>query len=412
MNIIKELTWRGLLKQVTNEEKLLKSQELQKGVYCGFDPTGDSLHVGHLIQIILLERFAKCGFKPIAIIGGGTGMIGDPSGKKAERVLLNNATVLHNVESIKQQVEKLIPNVQIVNNGEWLNNISLIDFLRDVGKDFNISYLLNKENIASRIESGLSYTEFSYTLLQAYDFYQLYEKYDCTVQTGGSDQWGNITSGTDYIRKQLGEDNLACGLTMNLLTKADGTKFGKTESGAVWLDPEKTSPYEFYQFFYNQEDIETFKLLKFLTFLSEAEIKQLEQDHLKEPFKRLGQKKLAEELTLFVHGKDELARAIKISTALFNGNLHELSLSELESIQHSLPHYQLESPSHNLLDLLVASEVVSSKREGREFLSQNAITINGQVVNDETKVLAPADFLHNKFLIIRRGKRKYHIIYL
>ncbi|AHF58207.1 tyrosine--tRNA ligase [Spiroplasma eriocheiris] len=412
MNIIKELSWRGLLKQVTNEEKLLKSQELQKGVYCGFDPTGDSLHVGHLIQIILLERFAKCGFKPIAIIGGGTGMIGDPSGKKAERILLNNAIVLHNVERIKQQVEKLIPNVQIVNNGEWLNKISLIDFLRDVGKDFNISYLLNKENIASRIESGLSYTEFSYTLLQAYDFYRLYEKYDCTVQTGGSDQWGNITSGTDYIRKQLGEDNLACGLTMNLLTKADGTKFGKTESGAVWLDPEKTSPYEFYQFFYNQEDIETFKLLKFLTFLSEAEIKQLEQDHLKEPFKRLGQKKLAAELTLFVHGKDELARAIKISGALFNGNLHELSLSELESIQHSLPHYQLESLNLNLLDLLVASEVVSSKREGREFLSQNAITINGQVVNDETKVLASADFLHNKFLIIRRGKRKYHIIYL
>ncbi|AHF61419.1 hypothetical protein P344_06230 [Spiroplasma mirum ATCC 29335] len=412
MNIIKELTWRGLLKQVTNKEKLLKSQELQKGVYCGFDPTGDSLHVGHLIQIILLERFAKCGFKSITIIGGGTGMIGDPSGKKGERVLLNNATVLHNVESIKQQVEKLIPNVKIVNNGEWLNNISLIDFLRDMGKEFNISYLLNKESITSRIESGLSYTEFSYTLLQAYDFYQLYKKYDCTVQTGGSDQWGNITSGTDYIRKQLGEDNLACGLTMNLLTKADGTKFGKTESGAVWLDPTKTSPYEFYQFFYNQEDIETFKLLKFLTFLSEAEIKQLEQDHLKEPFKRLGQKRLAEELTLFVHGKDELARAIKISDALFNGNLHELSLSELTSIQHSLPHYQLESPNLNLLDLLVASEVVSSKREGREFLNKNAITINGHVVNDETKVLSPPDFLHNKFLIIRRGKRKYHIIYL
>ena len=412
MNIIKELTWRGLLKQVTNEEKLLKSQELQKGVYCGFDPTGDSLHVGHLIQIILLERFAKCGFKSIAIIGGGTGMIGDPSDKKAERVLLNNATVLHNVESIKQQVEKLIPNVKIVNNGEWLNNISLINFLRDVGKEFNISYLLNKESIASRIENGLSYTEFSYTLLQAYDFYQLYKKYDCTVQTGGSDQWGNITSGTDYIRKQLGEDNLACGLTMNLLTKADGTKFGKTESGVIWLDQAKTSPYEFYQFFYNQEDIETFKLLKFLTFLSEVEINQLEQDHLKEPFKRLGQKKLAEELTLFVHGKDELARAIKISDALFNGNLHELSLSELASIQHSLPHYQLESPNLNLLDLLVASEVVSSKREGREFLNKNAITINGHVVNDETKVLSSADFLHNKFLIIRRGKRKYHIIYL
>ncbi|KAF0851881.1 MAG: tyrosine--tRNA ligase [Spiroplasma poulsonii] len=410
-DIIEELKWRGLLKQVTNETKLLKAQTLKKGVYCGFDPTGDSLHVGHLIQIMLLKRFEMFGFQPIAIIGGGTGMIGDPSGKKAERVLLNDETIMYNVQAISKQMQQLIgKNVRMVNNTDWLQKMTLIDFLRTVGKDFNISYLLAKENIATRIEVGLSYTEFAYTLLQAYDFYQLYVNYDCAVQTGGSDQWGNITSGTDYIHKQIGEDNLACGLTMNLLTKADGTKFGKTESGAVWLDPKKTSPYEFYQFFFNQDDQETGKLLRYLTMLTEAEIIAIEKEHQKEPAKRIAQKKLAEAVTLFVHQADGLKTAQIVSEALFNGNLHQLSDQQLDQLQTSLPFFSLSTFDLSILDLLVQAEIVSSKREGREFLTQGAITVNGIVINEETWTVTKDKFLFNKYLIVRRGKRKYHLI--
>ncbi|WP_422396870.1 tyrosine--tRNA ligase [Spiroplasma endosymbiont of Polydrusus cervinus] len=410
-NILEELKWRGLLKQVTNETKLLKAQELKKGVYCGFDPTGDSLHVGHLIQIMLLKRFEMFGFQAIVIIGGGTGMIGDPSGKKEERVLLDNKTIKHNVEAISQQMKQLIgTKIKMVNNAEWLQKMTLIDFLRNVGKDFNISYLLAKENIATRIEVGLSYTEFAYTLLQAYDFYQLYLNYDCAVQTGGSDQWGNITSGTDYIYKQVGEDNLACGLTMNLLTKADGSKFGKTESGAVWLDATKTSPYEFYQFFFNQDDQETGKLLRYLTMRSETEIIVLEANHKKEPAQRIAQKKLAEEVTLFVHQTTGLKEAQIVSEALFKGSLHELSEQQLDQLKNSLPNFQLLDLDLLILDLLVQAEIVTSKREGREFLEQGAITVNSEVIKTKTWTVTKDKFLFDKYLIIRRGKRKYHLI--
>ncbi|WP_374695919.1 tyrosine--tRNA ligase [Spiroplasma endosymbiont of Polydrusus formosus] len=410
-NILEELKWRGLLKQVTNETKLIKAQELKKGVYCGFDPTGDSLHVGHLIQIMLLKRFEIFGFQPIAIIGGGTGMIGDPSDKKAERILLDNKTIKHNVEAISQQMKQLIgTKIKIVNNAEWLQKMTLIDFLRNVGKDFNISYLLAKENIATRIKVGLSYMEFAYTLLQAYDFYQLYLNYDCAVQIGGSDQWGNITSGTNCIYKQVGEDNLACGLTMNLLTKADGSKFGKTESGAVWLDAAKTSPYEFYQFFFNQDDQETGKLLRYLTMLSETEIIALEVDHKKAPTQRIAQKKLAKEVTLFVHQTTGLKAAQIISEALFKGSLHEFSEQQLDQLKNSLPNLQLLDLDLPILDLLVKAEIVTSKREGCEFLEQGAITVNGEVIKTETWTVTKDKFLFDKYLIIRRGKRKYHLI--
>lgn len=412
-NILEELRWRGLLKQVTNETKLLKAQELKKGIYCGFDPTGDSLHVGHLIQIMLLKRFEMFGFQPIAIIGGGTGMIGDPSGKKAERVLLDDKTIKHNVETISSQMQQLIgTKVKMVNNTEWLQKMTLIDFLRNVGKDFNISYLLAKENIATRIEVGLSYTEFAYTLLQSYDFYQLYINYDCAVQTGGSDQWGNITSGTDYIYKQIGEDNLACGLTINLLTKSDGSKFGKTESGAVWLDSKKTSPYEFYQFFYNQDDQEAGKLLRYLTMLSEKEIIALEAAHQNEPAQRIAQKKIAEEVTLFVHQASGLKTAQIVSEALFKGSLHELSEQQLDKLDNNLPNFHLTKLNLPLLDLLLQAQIVSSKREGRDFLEQGAITINGQIVKEEIWLVAKDKFLFDKYLIIRRGKRKYYLIYI
>jgi tyrosyl-tRNA synthetase len=267
-SILDELKWRDILKQVTNEDKVAKAQQSGAALYCGFDPTADSLHVGHLIQIMNLKRFQDFGFHPLAIIGGGTGMIGDPSFKAAERKLLTIETVDEYVSGIKAQLNRLIPDITVVNNADWLRKMSLIDFLRFVGKDFNLAYLLAKDNIASRIEKGLSITEFAYTMLQAYDFYELYENYNCRVQIGGSDQWGNITSGTDYISSRIGHaESDACGVTMNLLTKKDGTKFGKTESGAVWLDAAKTSEYEFYQFFINQDDADCEKFLKYLTFL-------------------------------------------------------------------------------------------------------------------------------------------------
>lgn len=411
-NILKELKWRGLLKQVTNETKLLKAQKLKKGVYCGFDPTSDSLHVGNLIQIMLLKRFEIFGFKPIVIIGGATGMIGDPSGKKTERTLLDDKIIAHNIEVISKQIKHLIgTKIKIVNNAKWLRKITFIDFLRNVGKNFNINYLLAKENIATRIEVSLSYTEFSYTLLQAYDFYQLYLNYNCVVQIGGSDQWGNIISGINYIYKQIGEDNLACGLTINLLVKADGSKFGKTESKTIWLNSKKTSPYEFYQFFFNQNDNKTIELLRYLTMLSESEIINLEKAHQKEPTQRIAQKKIAEEVTLFVHQATGLKTAQSVTKSLFKDNIHELSEYQLDQIKHNLFNFNLTNLNLSILDILVQAKIVISKREGREFLKQGAIIVNNEIIKDEMLKITKDKFLFNKYLIIRRGKQKYYLIY-
>jgi tyrosyl-tRNA synthetase len=409
-SILDELKWRDILKQVTNEDKVAKAQQSGAALYCGFDPTADSLHVGHLIQIMNLKRFQDFGFHPLAIIGGGTGMIGDPSFKAAERKLLTIETVDEYVSGIKAQLNRLIPDITVVNNADWLRKMSLIDFLRFVGKDFNLAYLLAKDNIASRIEKGLSITEFAYTMLQAYDFYELYENYNCRVQIGGSDQWGNITSGTDYISSRIGHaESDACGVTMNLLTKKDGTKFGKTESGAVWLDAAKTSEYEFYQFFINQDDADCEKFLKYLTFLSESEIKAIISEHQTAPHKRIMQNRLADEVTLFVHGRDGLERAKKITASFFNGTLSDLSEAELRSTFNSIPLAE-STFGLGIVDFLVKNQIASSNREAREFIQSGAIAINDQKITTEDVIVAKDMAIFNDILIVKRGKKKYFAV--
>ncbi len=409
-SILEELKQRDLLKQVTNEEKIANAQKDGAGIYCGFDPTADSLHVGHLIQIINLKRFKDYGFAPIAILGGGTGMIGDPSFKSEERNLLTLEQVGENVEAIKKQLNFLIPDINVINNNDWLGKMSLIDFLREIGKDFNLAYLLAKENIASRIEKGLSITEFSYTMLQGYDFYKLYVEQNCWVQIGGSDQWGNITSGTDYIASRVGRENSkACGVTMNLLTKKDGVKFGKTESGAIWLDKNKTSEYEFYQFFINQDDEDCEKLFKFLTTLPVEEIEKIKEEHSKEPFKRIMQKRLAQEVTTFVHGKEGLAKAEKITEALFSGNLLDLDKKDLLSMINSMQKVQV-SKNLELIDFIIEAKIASSKRESRELINEGAIWINANNKFEENAVVDEKMLTVENYIIVKKGKKKYFIV--
>lgn len=406
-SIIDELTWRGLVKQYTSLERITSAQQNKAGVYCGFDPTADSLHVGHLIPITLLKRFKLFGFDPIALIGGGTGMIGDPSFKSQERVLQTAQQVKVNTDAITKQLKGIIPEVKFANNYDWLKELTLLNFLRDIGKDFTLAYLLNKESIKTRIETGLSVTEFSYTILQAYDFYQLYQNYNCQVQIGGSDQWGNITSGTDLIGAKVGRDQTkAAGLTINLLTKKDGKKFGKTESGAVWLDAQKTSVYEFYQFWFNQDDFDAYQMLKFFTFLSQSEIEDLKTKADAQPQLRLMQVKLAEEMTLFVHHEQGLKSAQNITNAFFNADLKNLNDEELKVVFHSIPSATISSGSF-LIDGLVTSKAAGSKREAREFLKAGAISINGEVINDENFVLSADLALNQQYLFIKRGKKKF-----
>ncbi|ATZ21828.1 tyrosine--tRNA ligase [Mesoplasma tabanidae] len=410
MNIIKELEWRGLVKQITNEERLLKAQNDGAAVYCGFDPTADSLHVGHLMMIVTLKRFDQAGFQAIGLIGGGTGMIGDPSFKADERKLQSDEQVKYHATAIQNQLLSIIPDVKFANNADWLGKMSLIDFLRDVGKDFNISYLLNKDSIATRISTGLSVTEFSYTMLQAYDFYNLYTNHNCKVQIGGSDQWGNITSGTDYISTRLGSANTeAAGFTIPLLTKSDGQKFGKTESGAVWLDANKTSVYDFYQFWINQDDNDCVKMLKFLTFLSQEEIAKLEIKHKEAPHLRSMQKILASEVTKFVHGEKELNKAIKLTEAFFNGNILTLDEELLELAIKSIPTVELEKAT-TAIDAIIKVNAATSKREAREFINSNAISFNDVIVSDESMILSETKLIKNNKIIVKKGKKKYYLL--
>jgi len=406
-SILDELKWRGLLKQVTNEERVLEAQAKHLAVYCGFDPTADSLHIGHLIPLILLDRFQQFGFQPIALIGGVTGMIGDPSFKNAERVLQTDEQVKINEAGISKQIAKLLPKVEIINNATWLNSMSLIDFLRNVGKDFTVGNLLAKESISKRVQTGLSVTEFMYTMLQAYDFYQLYTKHHCMIQLGGSDQWGNITSGTDYIGAKVGRDKTqAAGITMQLLLKKDGKKFGKTETGTVWLDSQKTSVYDFYQFWVNQDDEDSEKMLKFLTFFDWKAIRDLVHQAKQDRKSRIMQKALATELTKFVHGQEGLDQAIKVSEALFKGDLNNLKKNEFLMAFNTLNNIFVDQKT-SLIDAIVNVGAASSKREAREFLANKAISINGQEVLQENLEVGKIKPIHNDYLIIRRGKKKF-----
>lgn len=422
MDIIEDLKWRGLIQQMTDEEGLKHHLTNNKvTLYCGFDPTADSLHIGHLLPLTMLKRFQKAGHQPIALVGGGTGMIGDPSGRMSERTLNAEETVQRFTSAIETQIKNILQinkvkddEAMIVtrNNADWLANMTIIDFLRDVGKHFSVNYMLAKESVAARIEQGISFTEFSYMILQSFDFLKLYEEENCTLQIGGSDQWGNITAGLEFIRRTRdGEDVTAFGLTVPLITKADGTKFGKTAGGAVWLDAEKTTPYEFYQFWFNTDDRDVIKFIKYFTFIDQDEIKHLQTEVENRPHERLAQKRLAEEVTRFVHGDEALEQAQKISASLFKGDLKQLSISDIEQGFKDVPTYEMEKLDIGLVDLLVDASIASSKRQAREDIKNGAIYINGDREQDINYVITKNDRIEDTFTIIRRGKRNYFLIH-
>ncbi|MGS3954632.1 tyrosine--tRNA ligase [Staphylococcus pseudintermedius] len=413
--LLEELSWRGLIYQQTDEEgieTLLNKEEVK--IYCGADPTADSLHIGHLLPYLTLRRFQEAGHRPIVLVGGGTGMIGDPSGKSEERVLQTEAQVDKNVRGIQQQMEQLFDfNVEngpiLVNNYDWLSQISLIEFLRDYGKHVGVNYMLGKDSIQSRLENGISYTEFTYTILQAIDFGHLNRVHDCKLQIGGSDQWGNITSGIELMRRMYGVTDVY-GFTIPLVTKADGKKFGKSESGTIWLDPEKTSPYEFYQFWINTSDDDVIKFLKYFTFLSKTDIEALEKSVVEEPHLRKAQTTLAEEVTRFIHGNDALAEAQRISQALFKGDLKSLSAEEIKAGFKDVPQVTLSNETTNIVDALVETKISSSKRQAREDITNGAIYINGERQQDLAYTLSSDDRYDDTFTIIRRGKKKYFMV--
>ncbi|HCY7842728.1 TPA: tyrosine--tRNA ligase [Staphylococcus aureus] len=413
--LIEDLKWRGLIYQQTDEqgiEDLLNKEQVT--LYCGADPTADSLHIGHLLPFLTLRRFQEHGHRPIVLIGGGTGMIGDPSGKSEERVLQTEEQVDKNIEGISKQMHNIFEfgtdhGAVLVNNRDWLGQISLISFLRDYGKHVGVNYMLGKDSIQSRLEHGISYTEFTYTILQAIDFGHLNRELNCKIQVGGSDQWGNITSGIELMRRMYGQTD-AYGLTIPLVTKSDGKKFGKSESGAVWLDAEKTNPYEFYQFWINQSDEDVIKFLKYFTFLGKEEIDRLEQSKNEAPHLREAQKTLAEEVTKFIHGEDALNDAIRISQALFSGDLKSLSAKELKDGFKDVPQVTLSNDTTNIVEVLIETGISPSKRQAREDVNNGAIYINGERQQDVNYALAPEDKIDGEFTIIRRGKKKYFMV--
>ena len=412
MNIIDDLAWRGAINQATDLDALKKlTEDKQIALYCGTDPTGDSLHIGHLIPFMILKRFQLAGHHPVIIIGGGTGAIGDPSGRKSERQLQTMDQVQHNEEALTAQMKKLFgtENFTIVNNHDWLSKISLLDFLRDYGKLFNINTMLNKEVVASRLEAGISFTEFTYQILQSVDFLHLYRHNDVQLQIGGSDQWGNITAGIDLIHKVEGPEAQVYGLTIPLMLKADGTKFGKTAGGAVWLDPKKTSPYEFYQFWINQDDRDVVKYLKYFTFLSKEEIDDLAEKVQKEPWKREAQRRLAEEVTKFVHGEKAVEEAQRITKALFSGDVADLSVEEIEQGFKNMPSVDVENKKENIVIWLTDNGIEPSRRQARQDISNGAIRINGEKVTDLEAEVDPSAHFDGKFVIVRRGKKHYFL---
>jgi len=416
MDLLQDLVWRGLIYQQTDEEGLkdLIGKE-SISLYCGADPTADSLHIGHLVPFLTLRRFQQHGHRPIVLVGGATGLIGDPSGKSEERNLQTLEAVQKNVEGIQKQLAAIFNfdgenGAVMVNNYDWAGSMDIVTFLRDIGKHIGVNYMLAKDTIASRLESGISFTEFTYTILQAMDFNHLYENLNCKLQVGGSDQWGNITSGLELIRKMQPEGAKAFGLTIPLVTKADGTKFGKTEGGAVWLDAKKTTPYEFYQFWINSADADVVKYLKYFTFLSHEEIEVLEKSVQEEPHLRKAQKALAEEMTRLIHGEESLQQAIKITEALFSGDVRSLTASEIEQGFKDVPSFNAGETEGNLVDLLVAAKISPSKRQAREDITNGAVTVNGERITDTSYELQDSDRIEGQFTIIRRGKKKYSLI--
>lgn len=420
MNIIDELEWRDAINQQTDAEGLRALvNEKKVSLYCGVDPTGDSMHIGHLIPFMMLKRFQLAGHRPVILIGGATGTIGDPSGRTSERSLQTLEQIQENVEALTAQLKKLFDrkeegggDLRMVNNYDWTHKINVIEFLRDYGKNFSINTMLAKDVVSSRLESGISFTEFSYQILQSLDFLHLFREEDVQLQIGGSDQWGNITAGLDLIRKKEGAESKAFGLTIPLMLKADGTKFGKTAGGAVWLDPNKTTPYEFYQFWANTDDRDVVKYLKFFTFLSKEEIEALAEKVQTEPHKREAQKALAEEMTRFVHGEEMLEQAKKITAALFSGDIKSLSADEIEQGFKEMPTFQAAKETKNIVDWLVDVGIEPSKRQAREDITNGAISMNGERVSDVAFEVTADHAFDGRFIIIRKGKKNYSLVRL
>lgn len=408
-NIYDVLEERGLVKDVTDPALRDRVNE-PITLYCGFDPTGPTLHIGHLFPIILLKHFENAGHNPIAVIGGATGCIGDPSFKKDERSLNTYDVVEEYAASLTSQIKKFFNHdkTQFVNNMDWTKKISAIEFLRDYGKAFSVNNMIAKDSVSSRMETGISFTEFSYPILQALDFKYLNDHYNCELQIGGSDQWGNITAGTELIRK-TSDNKKVYGITVPLVTKSDGTKFGKSEGQAIWLDPNLTSPYEFYQFFLQSQDADVIKYLKSFTFLSIEEIAELATKVETEPFKREAQKVLAYEVTKFVHGSDMADTAVKISQILFSGDLKQLTVEEIELNFKNVKMTEVESGT-TLVDSLIECGLASSRRESREFITNNSISINGDKCLDVEYTLSSEDGIGNKYVMLKRGKKKYEFV--
>ena len=404
MGIYEELEWRGLIKDVSDPSLRDKLNQGGMTFYIGTDPTGDSLHIGHYSSFLICKRLQQAGHHPIVLVGGGTGLIGDPK-PDSERPMITKETVDHNFNCLKEQLTKMF-NCEVVNNYDWYKDINFIDFLRDYGKFFNVNYMLNKDIVARRLESGITYTEFSYMIMQALDFYYLNEHKNVTLEVAGQDQWGNITAGIDLTRKKTGKE--VYGLTMPLLTKSDGTKFGKTNGKAIWLDKDKTSPYEMYQFFINSEDSKVIDYLKFLTFLSKEEIEDLEKKNNENPHLREAHKALAREVITSIHGKEAYDEAIKISEALFSGDIKSLTAKEIEMGFNDLP--CINGNGQTLLQGLVEAGLASSNREAREFLKNGAVLVNGDKVNDQNFVLSSENAIEGKFIVLRRGKKLYALV--
>ncbi|MBS5115045.1 MAG: tyrosine--tRNA ligase [Erysipelotrichaceae bacterium] len=405
MKIYDELVWRGLIKDISSPELEEKLNNGGMTFYIGTDPTGDSLHIGHFSSFLISKRLKDAGHNPILLVGGATGLIGDPK-PDAERPMITKETVDHNFECLKEQAKRIF-GFEVVNNYDWSKDINFIDFLRDYGKYFNINYMLNKEIIKSRIDSGITYTEFSYMIMQALDFLHLYENKNCVMQVAGQDQWGNITAGIELIRKKLGKE--AYGFTMPLLTKSDGTKFGKTNGKAIWLDREKTSPYEMYQFFINSEDDKVIDYLKFLTFLSVEEIEELDRKNKEQPHLREAHKALAREVITFLHGKEAYDEAVHISELLFSGQISELTYEQIMICFEGVP-FEQTNEDMSIIDALVFSKAASSKREAREFVKGGSIMINGHKVTDENFIVSKENAFGQKATVIRRGKKKYCVL--
>ena len=427
MDFIEELTWRGMIHTVMpgTEEQLKKGMTT---AYLGIDPTADSLHIGHLCGVMMLRHFQRCGHKPLALVGGATGMIGDPSGKSAERNLLDEKTLRHNQEAIKNQLARFLdfesdaPNkAELVNNYDWTKDVTFLDFARDIGKHITVNYMMAKDSVQKRLNGeardGLSFTEFTYQLLQGFDFLTLYQTKDCRLQLGGSDQWGNITTGTELIRRKLGGEAYA--LTCPLITKPDGTKFGKTESGNVWLDARYTSPYKFYQFWLNVSDEEAEKYLKIFTSLTKEEIEALVAEHAQDPGRRPMQRRLAKEVTEMVHGVEEYQRAVEASEILFSNKaadaLRNLDERTFLEIMDGVPRADLKreeiAAGLPLLELLaVKSNMFPSKGEARKMVQQGGVSLNKQKVTDPMMNVTEAELLNNKYILLQKGKKNYYLI--